>query len=72
MDVEDKPPWTTHRDVGSFPKRREREGMSSRRVSELISDSISLKTKYLSKKSIRVTTKENILSNEYMYCYLGI
>ena len=44
----------------------------SRRVSELISDSISLKTKDLSKKSIRVTTKENILSNEYMYCYLGI
>jgi hypothetical protein len=26
MDVGDEPPWTTHMDVGSVPKRRERVG----------------------------------------------
>ena len=26
----------------------------------------------LFKKTVHVTTKENILCNEYMYCYLGI
>jgi hypothetical protein len=26
MDVGDEPTWTTHRDVGSVPKRRERVG----------------------------------------------
>ena len=46
--------------------------MGSRRVSEPIPDSIFTHTKNLFKKTVRVTTKENILRNEYMYCYLGI
>jgi len=38
-------------DVGSFPKRREREGMGSRRVSESLSGSIIMRIKKLIQKN---------------------
>ncbi len=34
MDVDEKLTWTTHMDVGSVRKRRERVGLYSRRVFE--------------------------------------
>jgi len=50
------PPWKTHKDMRSFPQRREREGMGSRRVPEGIPNFIL--ASYLLKKKLALQQRK--------------